>query len=161
VAFEGSESDLLVSGGLLDKQSGYSADVPFRPIPVTGPPSDQTFAELGLMTGAADPMLQFPAGTMFTPYFLLRNISDQPMTITPTLYWMDADGPKFTDLRSFFLRPSQAASLNPGSLMSSSGVPANGSVNLILTVQGVKHGLLFSGGSVDQKNTYVFGVLPQ
>jgi hypothetical protein len=40
------------------------------------------------MAGAADPMMLFPAATTFTPYSILRNVSNAPISVTPTLWWM-------------------------------------------------------------------------
>jgi hypothetical protein len=76
VQYDGSPSDLLVSGGLRDDATGYSANIGFAPPPV---PAAQTttvsYAALGLMTGAADPMLSFPVGRVFTPLCLAKTPS--------------------------------------------------------------------------------------
>ena len=86
---------LVVNGGLEDPSVGYSAGMPFATEPVSAdPPSDRTFAELGLMTGAADPMMLFPAGTTFTPYSVLRNVSDAPVLLTPMFWWMQGGSRK-------------------------------------------------------------------
>ena len=67
---DGPERGLDINGGLQDKASGYSAQLRMRPQPqpssVSQPESLQTlsFSELGLMTGAADPMMNFPSGTV-------------------------------------------------------------------------------------------------
>ena len=39
------------------------------------------------MVGAADPMMSFPAATKFTPYSVVRNVTNAPVTVTPTLWW--------------------------------------------------------------------------
>ena len=63
VTYDGLVGDVVVNGGLEDQASGYSANIPFASLPplTAGPFPD--YAELGLMTGAASPMLNFPAGT--------------------------------------------------------------------------------------------------
>jgi hypothetical protein len=96
--------NLVVNGGLEDDAVGYSATLPFA----TGPrgqsqPAPINIAELGLMTGAADPMMFFPAGTTFTPYSVLRNVSDAPISLTPTLWWMEGAEPHSTQLPSMSL----------------------------------------------------------
>ncbi|MGH9743930.1 MAG: hypothetical protein ACRD51_16415, partial [Candidatus Acidiferrum sp.] len=63
---DGPERGLDMNGGLQDKAVGYSARLPMRPqlqpSSASQPQSPQTlsFSELGLMTGAADPMMNFP-----------------------------------------------------------------------------------------------------
>jgi len=96
---DGPERGLDINGGLEDQAVGYSARLPMRPQPLTSsgsPPQSPeaiTFSELGLMTGAADPMMNFPWGTVFTPYSLVRNISDEPACVTPQLWWMAGGAP--------------------------------------------------------------------
>ncbi len=51
------------------------------------------------MTGAADAMMDFPAGTIFSPYQVLRNISDEPISIKPKLFWMQGGASKAAALR--------------------------------------------------------------
>jgi hypothetical protein len=88
VTYEGAEGELLLSGALEDPATGYSANLQFRlPPKPTDTPAVLTYAALGLMTGEADPMMRFPAGTRFTPYFLARNLTGQPYSIRPRLYW--------------------------------------------------------------------------
>jgi hypothetical protein len=90
ISYDGAEEGLVIIGGLQDQAAGYSATMPFRSPPsASDKVSDTSFAELGLMMGAADPMMLFPAGATFTPYSVLRNVSDQPVSVTPTLYWME------------------------------------------------------------------------
>jgi hypothetical protein len=92
VSFKGLPDALIVTGSLVDLTKGYSASIPFG-----SPPSGSakiaalSYAEIGLMAGAADPMMHFPAGTTFTPYAVLRDLSTQPISVTPVIYWM-ADG---------------------------------------------------------------------
>jgi hypothetical protein len=94
VSYTGPPDALIVNGGLEDGRTGYSVG-----LPIVGPalqPSQlpphaksaefTSIAELGLMSGAADPMMKFPAGTTFTPYSILRNTSDAPISLTPTVW---------------------------------------------------------------------------
>lgn len=65
VSYDGPSDALIVNGHLQDADSGYSATIPFTHTPSLSEVSATTsFAELGLMNGAADPMLLFPAGTV-------------------------------------------------------------------------------------------------
>jgi len=125
--------------------------------PASAKASQMSIAELGLMVGAADPMMLFPAGTTFTPYSVLRNISDAPMAVTPTLCWMEAGLARSEAFPSLALRPGRSQSLNLMSLISAAGLKNfSGSVNLAFDVQGKEGGLLLAAGSVDQSGTYVF-----
>lgn len=167
VSYDGVDQGLIINGGLEDESVGYSAHLPIQPLPIA-PPSgnsaqvlETTYAELGLMMGAADPMMSFPAGTVFTPYSLARNISEQPFAVTPTLWWMQGAVARSYQLTPFTVPPHQTQRLDVPSLISQAGLKNfHGSVNLILETKGPAGGLVLSSGSVDQKNTYVFEVRP-
>jgi hypothetical protein len=159
VTYTGGINDLLPNGGLEDQASGYSASVPFEPsLGSHATESTQSYAELGLMSGAADPMMQFPVGTTFTPYSVLRNVSEQPASVTPSIYWMEGGNARSSRLQSIKLLPYQTQSLDVPALLSLGGLRNfNGSFNLVFDVEG---SVLMASGSVDQKNTYVFEVMP-
>ncbi len=73
---DGPGGGLLVSGGLEDESVGYSAHLLLIPLPdASAKVSEASYAALGLMSGAADPMMSFPAGTVFAPYLVARNVS--------------------------------------------------------------------------------------
>jgi hypothetical protein len=163
VAYRGSEEGIIINGGLEDEASGYSDIVPFGPAPDPAAKlKSSTFAELGLMTGAADPMMLFPVGTSFSPYSVLRNISDQPVTVVPTLWWMEGAAARSASGQPLTMPPQQTQMLDTASLLSGAGLKNfNGSFNLTLELQGKEGGVLLASGSVDQKNTYVFGATPR
>lgn len=74
VEFEGRLADINVAGGLVNWNEGYSAVMPFW-MSMMGsdtamPASLQTLSNVGLMIGAPGPMMNFPAGTIFTPYLI-------------------------------------------------------------------------------------------
>lgn len=163
ITLDGLQADWVVSGWLEDPAVGYSANIPVSfPLPSTIkqlPPPD--VAELGLMTGAASPMLAFPSGTVFTPYSVVRNPSDQAVSVTPTLWWMEGAAPRSATLPAVTVPPKQAQNLDVPSLLSNAGLGNfSGSVNLVLNAAGPPSTLLLAAGSVDQKNTYVFQVTP-
>src|SRR5580692_131351 len=161
VSYVGKYGELLASGGLQDNDAGYSASLPFMPIVSSSQEiSHTTYAEIGLMTGAADPMMQFPENTTFAPYSVIRNVSDQNVTITPTLYWMRDGAAQSRTLPKLVLVPGASCDLDTSSLLTAAGVAnLNGSVNLILDVLGKPGSALLASGSVDKKNTYVFEVM--
>lgn len=163
VTYKGLRDDLLVDGALQDPALGYSAMLPFAFVGAEHPDTTQmSFAELGLMVGAADPMLSFPAGTTFMPYSVLRNISDTPVTATPTLWWMASGSPQYADVSAITLAPHQSQLLDMTSVLASAGLTNfAGSVNLVFDAQAKPGSLVASGGSVDKANTYVFAVYPR
>jgi hypothetical protein len=163
VTFNGTPDALIVNGGLEDLSKGYSASIPFGMSPPSSAKSATvSYAELGLMTGAADPMMHFPVGTVFKPYSVLRNLATQPVSVTPVLYWMQGGGALSSRLASINVAPLQTQSLDVPSLLALSGLKNfNGAVNLILEVQGPTGSALLASGSVDQSSTYVFEVVPR
>jgi hypothetical protein len=163
ILYSGRGDGLVISGGLEDQTTGYSANLPFHLL--GSPPAEQagleTYAEVGLMTGAADPMMGFPAGTVFAPFSIVRNVGDQPVQVTPSLYWMQGGKPRSARLQPFTLESFETRTLDVSGLQASPALSGfNGSVNLVLDAQGNSRSLLMASGSVDKKNNYVFQVAP-
>jgi hypothetical protein len=71
LTYTGPQDALIVNGGLEDASLGYSANMHFLAAQANPKPATLSAVELGLMSGAADSMMKFPAGTKFTPYSLL------------------------------------------------------------------------------------------
>jgi hypothetical protein len=161
ITYTGRPTDLIVNGGLEDIGSGYSANIPFNPAPALATASTFTVAELGLMTGRADPMMHFPAGIIFTPYTVLRNVSNGPIEAAPTVWWMDGGSPRSSLLPAIRVSPNQSKTLDVAALFAAAGLKDfSGNVQLVFKVQGNAGGLLLAGGSVDKANNYVFQVTP-
>jgi len=144
VSYLGPQDALLLNGGLEDQSVGYSANLRFTSslaAPVLAPSAHFTtptsIAALGLMVGAADPMMSFRAGTTFSPYAVLRNASTAPITVTPTVWWMQAGASGSAQLASFKVLPYQTRSLDVMAMLSGAGLKNfNGSVNLTFDVHG-------------------------
>ena len=95
------------------------------------------------------------------PYSLARNVSSQAVTVTPTVWWMSGASPHSARLQRVTVMPYHSIDLHAGSLLAGAGLRnLNGSVNLVLDVEGPARALVFASGSVDLKNTYVFSVIP-
>jgi hypothetical protein len=158
VTYNGPEHGLLVSGGLEDPATGFSANLPMHSPPKPSEKSATlTYAAVGFMTGEADPMMRFPAGTRFTPYFVLRNLTGAAYSIQPKLYWVQNEASRSIQLPQVSIPAYAAMDLNLASLISASSLKNfNGGVNLVFDFQGQDGALLMAGGSVDEKNTYVF-----
>jgi len=163
VSYAGAQNALVINGGLRDTSVGYSANIRFGPgVSSSIESSHMTIAELGLMRGAADPMMLFPAGTTFTPYSILHNVSDDRVVVKPTLWWMEAGSADSAPLPPLTLAAGESRSLNLVSLIAATPLSNfNGSFNIEFDVQGKRGGLLLAAGSVDQSNTYVFEVTPR
>lgn len=163
VTYSGPEDGLMINAAVEDEAVGYSASLALGPPPK---PKAQavptTFAEIGLMAGTADPMMSFPVGTIFRPYSVVRNISDQPTTVKPTVWWMAGNEPHSASVPGFTVQSHQTQALDVASILGAAGLRAyNGSLNLVLDVQGPAQGLAMASGSIDEKNTYVFEVVPR
>jgi len=91
VTWNGNAGDLAVSSSLEDGSVGYSARLPLAKRPdASAKVSQDSVAKLGLISGPSDAMMNFPASTVFTPYSVVRNVSEQPVTAIPTVWWMQA-----------------------------------------------------------------------
>ena len=107
-------------------------------------------------------MMLFPAGTTFTPYSVLRNVSDAALSITPTLWWIGGGTPHSALLPQITLPSLQTQSLDVASLLALFGPKNfNGSFNLAFETQAPFGSLVTAAGSVDQTGTYVFEVGPR
>jgi hypothetical protein len=94
-------------------------------------------------------------------YSVLRNVSNQAISVTPRLYWMQAGAAHSVRLPAFTLAPRNSFTIDLVSALQRAGLSSySGTVNVALDVQGPRFALLADSGSVDQKNTYVFGVQP-
>lgn len=163
IQYTGPGNAMLLNGGLEDQTSGFSANLPFHffAMPDPSKSTTETYAELGLMTGPADPMMSFPNGTTFTPFSVLRNIGNDPVTVTPSFYSMQGGAALSSQLSPFTVAPLASVALDVPELLADAGLGSfSGSVNLILEAQGPSRSLLLASGSVDAKNTYVFQVFP-
>ncbi len=169
ITYTGLPDSLVINGGVQDEAVGYSAGLAFAssPLQPSQLPSNMkltefnSIAELGLMAGAADPMMNFPAGTTFTPFSVLRNISNAPISLTPTIWWMQAGQAHSAQLQPVQLQPYQSQSLNLTQMLALSGIPNyNGSFNIVFNGSLKRGALLTAAGSVDQTKNYVFQIVP-
>jgi hypothetical protein len=162
ITYDGPEDGLLLTGELEDSSVGFSARLPlYRAPKYSAKEEPVTYAALGLMTGEADPMMRFPAGTTFTPYFVVRNIADHSTSFQAKVYWVENSASRSVSLPQVSLESGATMSLDLAGLISRSFTNFNGNINVALDSQGRYGDLLMASGSVDQKNTYVFEAAPQ
>jgi hypothetical protein len=169
IQYQGVQGSILATGGMENVSVGYSAKIPFGYVPASDVKlGSWTMASVGLMHGPPDPMMQFPADTRFTSYAVLRNISAQPLQVTPTVYvtpGRQATTPEAKEQTLSFpaltLNPGETRNVDLEGLLEANGLKnINAGLTLSLGVSGVPGGLLAAIGSVDQSGDYVFEVEP-
>jgi hypothetical protein len=101
-------------------------------------------------------MMGFPAGTTFTPYLALRNITARSIAVNLTLY-TEQGTPMPGPVQS--LRPWQALQVDMGSVLQQLGLKGfNGMLTLAVSHTGQINDIMAAAGSVDARGTYVFEV---
>jgi len=154
--------DVLVGGGLLNENEGYSANIPFWPHDLTSLPTAITYASVGIMTGKPDPMNGFPSETIFAPYLSLRNASSKTLEVGMQINYMNGSNPTTLSLPSQDLLPMEARQIDMHGALAHVGlIEFNGAINVAVSFTGKPGDLIMASGSVDQTGTYVFEVEPQ
>ncbi len=161
VRYEGQPQEVSAAGGLLNDAEGYSATLEFQSTTAMrhsgqSEPSSFSWASVGIMVGAPDPMMGFPKNTVFAPYAVLRNSTDHELEIEPVLYLMAGSQMNKISLPELRLKENESRQLSLDSALSN----FSGMATLVLSYQGMAHDLLVATGSVDQTGTYVFEVPP-
>jgi hypothetical protein len=156
VQFTGLEGEVNVTGGLENRKEGYSAVMPFWMPSVASTASPVTLAHAGLMVGAADAMMGFPAATRFSPYFALRNLTAQAVPVSLTLYTeqgQSLQGPVQS------LQPLESRQVDMVRVLQGLGLANfSGMLTLAVSHTGQASDVMVAAGSVDAKGTYVFEV---
>lgn len=164
LTYHASSDSILISGGMEDISNGYSATMSFRPYVASVPsstPKTSTLTELGLMTGAPDPMMLFPTGTEFSPFSVIRNVSAAPVLLIPEVFWMDQGAMHRQAMPALKIPSSQTVLLDMQTVLKQAGLSNyNGMLNLTFKTTSSPSAVLLASGSVDQTGTYVFQVLP-
>ncbi len=159
IQFDGLLGEINVTGGIENRQEGYSAVIPFWQAPMAGmnmPASIATIAHPGIMVGAADPMMGFPAGTRFLPYLALRNLTGSVEQVNLTLY--TEQGTALTASPQS-LQPFEARQVDMNNVLQQLGLKNfHGAVTLTVGHSGGTSDVMSAAGSVDVKGTYVFEV---
>ena len=157
VRFTGLRGEVNVVGGLKNAKEGYSAVIPFWTPPSGSAQATMvTIGHAGIMIGAPDAMMNFPAGTRFVPYLALRNLTAQSIPVLLTLYTEQGRalaGPT-QSLQPFESRQVDIASVLQGFNLKD----FNGTLSLGVTHSGQASDVLAAAGSVDASGTYVFEV---
>lgn len=178
ITYNGMKDGLLAEGGLEDDTNGYSHMLHFwpssRPLPSasdgdngpvsngsTAPAQTISYDSAGLMVGKQGAEMLFPAGTIFTPYVIVRNNSTNNLSLQ--LAGNCTVGNKASDfiLGSVSLAPQQTQQVNIPALLSAANLSTyEGFFNFKATFAGNPGDLLLETGSVDQSYNFVFEVPP-
>ncbi len=160
VTWNGDEDALAVLGGIEDAKYGYSENIPFSAVPVSGPADlstiQMTYASPGIMVGAQDPMMGFPTNLAFQPYGYFRNISGQLMKLSGQIFYTKGGQSGSLPLPPTTLPAHSSLSLPLQSAIQ--GLGLNGAITLVFSYSGQAGALLASTGSVDTTGNYVFAV---
>lgn len=177
ITYNGIKDGLLSEGGLEDGSNGYSHMLHFwpssMPLPNSNPSTAQTspapasqpqsisYDSAGLMIGTQDPEMLFPAGTMFTPYVVVRNNAASPRRLQLAANLAVNGKPSDISLGAITLVPQQTEQLDIPALLKSAGLGAyNGFFNFRASFAGDPGDLILETGSVDQTFNFVFEVPP-
>jgi hypothetical protein len=163
IQYQGKPQDIIATGGLMNEQEGYSADMKFfSRMAMADAPAVTSYASAGIMVGAPDPAMNFPPGTRFSPYAVLRNSSNDLLQVTPMAYVMTGTSSRQFTLPIQSLAPNESRQLPLDAMLAAAGLnDYDGDMTLDFTYQGHPEDLFLSTGSVDQKGTYVFQVTPE
>src|SRR5262249_6319241 len=116
IEYEGDQGSVMVTGGLLNWQEGYSASIPFLfhdHDMASSTDTAITYASTGIMSGLTDPMMEFPRDTRFVPYVVLRNTTTKTLPVTLSLNWMSPDGtPLSRVIPTVALRPGESEQID-------------------------------------------------
>ena len=158
--YRGTTHDLVVVGGLENGNEGYSANIPFGVLAdKPNPANPVSVSAAGIMVGAPDPMMMFPAGTVFIPYVALRNTSNRTLLVSSSISFMEGSTAKTVADAPIKLRAGESREVNANDLLARAGLANfNGIVTLGFSFNGDGNDLLLATGSVDQKGTYVLPV---
>jgi hypothetical protein len=156
VQYMGLPGEINVVGGL-ESQEGYSATMPFWMPPMASmAASPVTLGHPGLMVGTPNPGMGFRAGTSFSPYLALRNLTEQVVAVSLTLY---TEQGKSLQAPSQSLQPFESRQVDLVSVLQGLGLKdLNGMLTLAVTHTGQPNDVIVAAGSVDGSGTYVFEV---
>jgi hypothetical protein len=188
IAYSGPQGGISASGGLQDADKGYSqmlhfrehmqmpsavsplntntsakADVRLTPISnVIRAPSQtesMTLDSTGIMMGKQDADMQFPQGTIFAPYMVLRNTTANSVPVKLAVNTMASSGPKDASLGTITLDAFESRQVDMKPLLASAGLNGyNGYINLQTTFGGSSGDVMVETGSIDPTFNYVFEV---
>jgi hypothetical protein len=159
VTFDADSDSLNLVGGIEDDKHGYSASMPLGTVAQQTGSATLKFASTGLMVGAQDPMMGFPAELRFTPFAYFRNMGNAAAQLTGRAYYNMNGQSQSAPLPALTIGPHQSRRLPLKGVIDSLNV--NGSVTLAFSYTGPQASLLAETASVDRSGSYVFETIPR
>jgi hypothetical protein len=164
ISYAGAGRPLNVEGALENTTTVYSLTFPVVPESTRSARNQVMqgsidYAAVGVQLGSPKPSMNFPEGTEFIPYATLRNLSRQPITVSPTVVPTDGSTAK-SSLPALTLLPGETRQLD---LTSVNRAPSSASseINLLFSYKGSAGDVLIATGSTAKDGSYVFAIDPQ
>ena len=158
ISCDGPDQDVAIAAGLENPAEGYSERVPFVPASQGNFSENVEVSSVGLMLGTPPPAMSFPKGTQFGIFLALRNTSRRPVSINPTLYYMDGSNVEKIFLNRLVLGARETKHWTPSELSKDLRLPNfNGMANVVFSYQGAPGDVIMASGSIDQSRNFVLG----
>ena len=157
IAYTGAPGALVATAGIENRATGYSATPHITEVTSSDDTSGPVeLAAPGVMIGAPDPAMLFPANTIFTPYAYLNNRTAQALQVS---ILAANNGGSRIPLGSVLLSPSGTAKIDLAGMIAKTGAQLGPeTTNLLFSYTGQPSDLGVETGSTDQTENYVFEV---
>lgn len=162
IAYEGGAHSLLAYEGIEDRGAGYSASPMLAElstdVETDTPAISQVILDApGVMVGAPDPKLLFPAQTVFNPYAYLYNTANVPLRIGVSVIGLQ--GGISTPISTVLLPPGATHKVDIAAILRQGHITnLSEYVDLVFAFEGRPAYLAVEAGSTDQTRNYVFEV---
>ena len=167
INYTGKDDALVGTAGIEDFNTGYSANIPLyasaseRNAKNVARISEVDYLSPGLLVGLPDPKMQFPLGTSFKPYAVMRNTTDNSLRVRILANYLDESSVKEADIGSVALAPKGVKQIDIQGMLANANLSGNnGELNLKISFVGKTGDLIFVTGSADQTKNFVFEVNP-
>lgn len=161
IEYDGIIDDLMTVGGMENADEGFSAPMYFRDETKERAAQDYIQASVGIMVGTPDPMMNFPKGTIFTPYAVVRNASGKPLDVNAAIEYTSGGSMQWQELQlsTVHLGVHETRRIDLLGAMRKAGIGEyNGSIHLSFRYSADPNSLIVATGSVDDTGNYVFDV---
>ncbi len=150
IQFQGRVGEIYVNGGLYNWSKGFSASMPFWLTSMKVADRGQsTLSHVGVMVGKPDESMNFPLGTRFTPFLVLRNTTSQPISASLAVYLETGTMFRASNQQ---LKPFESKLVDMKRVLPEVGLKHfSGIINLSTSHAGPLTDLVEAAGSADQK----------
>ncbi len=157
VTYTGVSGSIAASMGIENRTVGYSTSPKLSEVSASEDPAGPVeLVAPGVMVGAPDPAMLFPATTVFSPYAFLQNLSAQSIQVA--VLAANNGGPR-TPLGAVTLPANGTSKVDIAGMIARAGAQLGPeSTNLLFSYNGRLGDLSVEAGSTDQTDNYVFEV---